>query len=137
MRAFIDTSSLIKKYIAEEGSNELDAILERIHEIIVSPICWLEINSAVKRRLQEKTLTKQQASWLQTEVKRDFNYFSKIIWNENLEQKALEIVHKYSLKTLDSLQLASGHISKSDIFLTSDKKLFATAGKELKNVEFI
>ncbi len=137
MRAFVDTSSLIKKYIVEKGSEKLDAQLEAITEIIISPIYLLEINSAIERRLLEKTLTNLQAVWIRSEIKKDFQFFSRVLWNDNLEQKALEIIHKYHLKTLDSLQLASCCLSKTDIFITSDKKLFKTAKKELKNAKFI
>lgn len=137
MRAFVDTSSLIKKYIVEEGSDKFEAQLEVITEIIISPIYLLEINSAIERRLLEKSITNQQTAWIRAEIKKDYHYLSRVLWNDNLEEKSLEIIHKYHLKTLDSLQLASVCLSKPDIFITSDKKLFKTAKKELRNVKFI
>ena len=110
MKAFIDTSSLVKKYIAEAGSNELDVFLGKVSEITVSPTCWLELNSTIARRLKEKTLTSTQAHWLKTEARKDFDYFRQVLWNENLEQKAIELIQKHHLKTLDSLQLASAFV---------------------------
>ena len=137
MKAFIDTSSLIKKYIAEKGSDEFDTTLKKISEIIVSPVYILEFHSAIQRRLKEKTLAAHQAAWLLTEAKRDFHYYSQILWGEDLQQKAIEIIQKHHLKTLDSLQLASACLSQADIFITSDQKLFQTARQELKNVKLI
>ena len=137
MRAFIDTSSLVKKYINESGAGELDTLLEGVSEIIVAPVYWLELNSAIERRRRAKTLNVQQAFWIKSEAKKDYIFFNKIIWNENFEAKGLEFIEKYHLKTLDSIQLASGCLSQADIFITSDKELFATAKKELKNVKFI
>lgn len=136
MKAFIDTSSLMKKYIVEEGSSEFDVFLEKVSEIIVSPTCRLELHSVLQRRLQEKTLLKQQVSSILAEVERDFDYFSQVLWNEKLEQEAVVKIQKYHLKTLDSLQLAAACLAKADVFMTSDKKLFAAAGKEIKNVQF-
>jgi len=60
--AFIDTSSLIKKYIQESGSDEFDSLLNKVSTIIVAPIYFLEINSAVERRLMEHSLTISQAN---------------------------------------------------------------------------
>lgn len=137
MRAFIDTSTLFKKYVDEEGADDFDQLLEKVAEIIVSPITWLEINAIIERRLREKTLTKEQALWLRKEIRRDFHFFSKILFNEDLERKSLEILQRYQLKTLDSLQLASGCLANPDIFVTSDKTLFSHARKALKNVRLI
>ena len=64
MRAFLDTSSLFKKYVEEHGSNTLDRLLQEISEIAVSPVTWIEINAVVARRLRDKSLTAQQAAWL-------------------------------------------------------------------------
>ncbi len=137
MRAFIDTSSLFKKYVAEEGSEEFASFLQKISEIVVSPTCWIEINAVLFRLVQEKKLTKKQTDWLLGEIKRDFNFFGVVLWNKQLEEKSVEIVQTHSLKTLDSIQLAAGFLAKADFFATSDKKLFGAAKKVLKNVHGI
>jgi len=136
MKAFIDTSTLFKKYVNEEGSDDFDQLLKEVIEIIVSPVTWVEMNTIIERRFREKTLTKEHVLWLRKEIRRDFNYFGKILFNENLEKKCLEIIQRYQLKTLESLQLAAGSLAKPDIFITSDKTLYSQARKELKNVCF-
>ena len=137
MKAFIDTSSLAKKYIDEDGSEVFDRFLSTVSEITVSPIYILEIHSTIERRLKEKNLTLYEAQWIRVEVKKDLHFFSQVLWNGNLEQKALNLIAKYQLKTLDSIQLAAGCLSKSDIFVTSDQKLFLIANREIKKVKLI
>lgn len=137
MKAFVDTSSLIKKYVQEKGSDQFEEQLERVGEIIVAPIYWIELNSAIERRVKEKTLSVHDASAIRREAKKDLNFFSKVIWNEALEQKAVEVIEKHWVKTLDSLQLASGILSGADLFLTSDQDLYKTAAQEIKNTKFI
>lgn len=137
MKGFLDTSSLCKKYIEEEGSEVLEKVLEQLTEVIVSPICWLEINSAFARRLHERTITYEQVVWISAEIKKDFSFFGKVLWNETLEDKSVEFIKKYNLRTLDSLQLAAGYLAKIDLFITSDKRLFSVAQRELKNVKLI
>ena len=124
-------SGLFKKYVDEEGSEDFEQLLEQVIEIIVSPVTWLEMNTVIERGYKEGTLSTEQALWLRKEIKRDFHHFSKIIFNENLEIKCIEIIQKYQLKTLDSMQLASGCLSNADIFITSDKTLFSEAQKAL------
>ncbi len=137
MRAFIDTSSLFKKYVEENGSGELDALLQKVSEIAVSPVTRLEMASVVARRLREKSLTPQQAVWLKTEMRRDFHSFHCVLWNDALEERAAELIDRYSLLTLDAIQLASGMLSKADVFATSDRRLFEQARKALDKVLYL
>ena len=137
MKAFIDTSSLLKKYIAERGSDTLEHLLIKISEIIVAPFCLLELHSAIRRLLREHYLTQDEALGLFKETKQDILYFSRIHWNDNLEQKALELIQKYQIRTLDSLQLASGCLADADVFITSDQNLYHAAKKELHNVQLL
>ena len=137
MKAFFDTSALFKKYIIERGSDDFDCLVEEISEIIVSPIYWIEFNSALNRRLTDRSLTKQQASAILRQAKEDLHYFHRVIWNESLEDEAVKLIGAHHLRSFDSVQLASGNLSDADIFVTSDKQLYKFAKKEFKNVRFI
>ncbi len=137
MKAFIDTSSLVKKYILEKGSEKLDSLLGEITEIVVSPTCLLEITSVLTRRLKEKSLTNEQADWIKSELKKDYSYFSKVIWNNDLELTGIELIYTHHLKTLDSIQLASACLAKVDLFVTSDKVLGKAAKGKIKIINFI
>lgn len=137
MRFFIDTSSLFKRYIEEQGSSELEPLFEQASEIVVSPITWIEFNAALSRRSSGQSLTPAQISWAISEAKKDFESYFRVEWNESLEDKTIELTRKLSLKTLDSIQLASGILSKADVFVTSDKKLFEEANKVIRKTQFI
>ncbi|MBN1672902.1 MAG: type II toxin-antitoxin system VapC family toxin [Kiritimatiellae bacterium] len=137
MNAFVDTSSLFKKYVEEDGSEQFDSSVRDVDELIVSPVTWVEMHSVIQRRLREKMLTRKEAGWIEQEARRDFNYFRILRWTERLEQKAVEILRNHPLKTLDSIQLASAALVAADVFLTSDRDLFRAAKKETQNAVFI
>ncbi len=137
MRAFIDTSSLFKKYVEETGSAKMEAVLKELSEITVSPVTWVEFNAVIARRLREKSLSREQSVWLRSQAHKDFQSFHRVIWNEALEKKAAELVYQFSLLTLDAIQLASGILSKADIFVTSDRRLFEEANKIMRKTLFI
>ena len=137
MRVFVDTSSLFKKYLDEPGSDTFEKVLTKATEIAISPVTWIEIHAAIERSVRNRSLPMEQAEQLRMEVKKDFAYFWCTLWNENLEEKAIEIIHKHALKTLDSVQLASAVLSESELFVTSDQKLYQEAKKIVKHVQFI
>ena len=137
MRLFVDTSSLFKKYVQESGSEAFGRILEKASELAVSPSTWIEMNNVIERRLREKHLTPEKAGWLRAEIKKDFSYFLVVVWNENLEDKAIELTHQHTLKTMDIIQLASGALSGAEIFVTSDRQLHRVAKKVIRDVHFV
>jgi uncharacterized protein len=137
LRAFIDTSSLIKKYIEEEGAEEFNSLLESVSEIIVSPVTILEVHSAVERRLRERTLKGAVAQWIEREFLADYDFFGVVEWNDELITECLRVIRKYQLRVLDGIQLAAALISRSSLFITSDKRLFEASNREIQGVKFI
>jgi predicted nucleic acid-binding protein len=137
MRAFVDTSSLFKKYVQEEGSRELEELLKEVSEVAVSPVTWIEMNAVIARRLREKSLAPKQADWLKSEIEIDFQNFCRVLWNEALEKAATDLVYQHALLTLDAIQLASGVLAEADIFVTSDRKLFKEASKFIPQARFV
>lgn len=137
MRAFIDTSSLFKKYIEESGADTFDTLLQSVTEIIIAPITLLEINSIIERRIREKSLNTSDAKWIEKEFMFDLNFYGVVEFNEMLTAECIRIIRKHQLKVLDGIQLSSAIIAKPDVFIVSDKHLFKSAIKELKQVEFV
>ncbi|MBI2093277.1 MAG: type II toxin-antitoxin system VapC family toxin [Candidatus Omnitrophica bacterium] len=137
MRAFVDTSSLFKRYVEERGSTEFDRLLQDATEIAVSPITRIEMNAVIGRRLRERSLTPEQATRLRSETEKDFQSFHRVIWSETLEKEATKLVYQYPLSTLDAIQLASGILSEADLFVTSDHGLFKEARKEVRKTMFL
>lgn len=137
MVAFIDTSTLVKKYVEEQGSDKLSELLEEIREIIVAPTYLIEFHSALRQKGALKELSPKQADWLLSEARRDLRYFVSVKWNEELEQQACRLVTAYGLKSLDAVQLGAAVLARPELLLTSDRALYAAAKIELKAVKFV
>ena len=60
MKVYMDTSSLLKLYHAEDGTDELDNFLEDhlIEGIFLSEISKIEFDSAVWKKVRMKELVK-------------------------------------------------------------------------------
>lgn len=137
MKAFIDTSSLIKRYIEEGNYTELDDYLESASELIISPITTLEFHSIIERKLRDKSMSPKEAQFLEQQFKIDLNYIGIVQWNSHIESAAQKLIRSHQLKALDAIQLAAGKLSGVDLFITSDKKLFLSAEKEIIHTVYI
>lgn len=125
MNAFIDTSSLFKRYVVEEGTDALERLLEDIDEIIISPTCVIELHATLTRCLRQERITCQEEKCIVREFEKDREFFHTVIWNHALEDQAIRIIKRHALKTLDAIQLAAAESARADLFITSDKQLYA------------
>ncbi len=137
MNAFIDTSSLFKKYVKESNSEKFDKIIQKLNGIVVSPTTLIELHKSVQNRLKGRLITEDESRGILNEIARDYPFFQVVEWSGVLEKTAIYLVNKYDLKTLDSIQLSCAIISAADQFITSDIQLSKAAEKEIKRVLFV
>lgn len=112
MKIFLDTSSLIKLYHPEIGTIELDKIFAEnaINEIFLSDITKIEFASAIWKKVRTNDLTVDEANDLISSFNNDYEKFTFIEVDKELVLFAQNLVSKYGVKglrTLDSIQLAS------------------------------
>jgi len=104
---FFDTSALIKRYIAESGSEKVDDLFKTASQIIISPVTKVEIYSTINRLRSENTISKNDYSRLNKEIQYDIKFFKVLSFNQEIESLSVYLIEKHQLKTLDSIQLAS------------------------------
>lgn len=129
---FFDTSALIKRYIAETGSERVDDLFKAASQIIISPITKIEIYSTIYRLKSKNAISEEDYSRLNEEIQYDFRYFKVLSFNQEIELQSIYLIERHQLKTLDSIQLASC-ISQRDFvasFIVSDKRLKQAAENE-------
>lgn len=137
MNAFIDTSSLFKKYVKESNSEKFDKIIQKLDEIVVSPTTLIELHKSVQYRLKGRLITEDESRGILSEIVRDYPFFQIVEWSSVLEKTAIYLVNKYDLRALDSIQLSCAIISAADQFITSDIQLSKAAEEEIKRVLFV
>lgn len=137
MRVFIDTSSLIKKYVEESGREKLIEIMDKASEIIVSPVTYIETVNVISRICDNLKLSSRQKVKIKQVIDIDFGYFIKIDLNSELEHIAHRCSEKHLMKALDLIQLSAAIVAKPSLFVTSDKRLFKISEKELEKRDFI
>ena len=143
MNIFFDTSSLFKLYHYEIGSSQLIKLLNKYpnYNIYLSEITLVEIYSAVLKKVRTGDLSLEDSTEFLIVVDQDFNNSSFIKLDFKLLQTSQQLIIKYGLKglrSLDSIQLASAIAVKSsvDLVLTSDSTLKSIFIEEGFNCEY-
>ena len=131
---FLDTSALVKRYHSEKGTDEIDKIFsEDDKAVVISSICITEMVSAMNRKKEDKTISKDD---LDASLSRFFQDAIKEFLILELDyghiKDSIALVLKHGLRTLDALQLAValGLKEAKPVFVCADKKLVAVAEKE-------
>ncbi len=129
MKVFLDSSSLVKLYHSEKGSDIVqDSLLKNVEAIFLSDIAILEFRSAIWKKVREGTIDEEIAKEVVSCFQDDFNNYQWVKLQFDIIEIASKLLMKYGskgLRTLDSLQLASALTLKDDdcLFLTSDNLL--------------
>lgn len=137
MRIFMDTSAYAKRFIYEPGSDEIDNILFHASELGISLICVPELLSAMNRKLREKIISRSQYSEIKSSFTEEINDIDIIQLTDEVIKKAVMLLEKNVLRTLDAIHIACAYEWDADMFLTSDKRQIKAAKKELKKVKLI
>lgn len=132
MNLYFDTSALIKYFIIEKGSDKVDALMNKADNVFVSAITEIETFSTFKRLLIEKAIDANDYKILINEFETDYQFYTHINFDELISKNAKELIEKYQLKTLDSIQLGTAILLKDDIdfFVACDVKLLKSGKKE-------
>ncbi|MGB9777142.1 MAG: type II toxin-antitoxin system VapC family toxin [Anaerolineae bacterium] len=111
---YLDTSALVKLYVAETGSAWMEsiAVLETGHLLLTSRITSVEVTSALARRWREGTLAhRDYADALQAFRYDLLTRYRLVEVDETVSNLAMDLVDRYPLRAYDGLQLASALVA--------------------------
>jgi len=137
MKIFLDTSSLIKLYHYEQGTDSLDRLFEdySISRICLSELAKVEFDSAIWKKVRTGELTHDEAESLIGSFEADYDKYFFVELDSEIVNSSRNMISKFGaqgLRTLDSIQLASVLKVRTGLsyFLTADDLLRKLAEKE-------
>ena len=104
---YLDTSSLVKRYVFEEGSDEVDALIAGADAIATSVVAYPELRSAVARLRRARRLTSAQHAAIRRGVDVDWAAYVLIDVTPELGHEAGELAERHALRGFDAVHLAS------------------------------
>ena len=107
MIAYLDTSSLVKLYVEEEGSSSVRKLVERAELVATSVVACAEARAALARQRREGGLTSAGYDRAKNDFEQDWPRYLTIEVSEAVYRSAGDLAEKHHLRGFDSLHLAS------------------------------
>ena len=107
MTLYLDTSSAIKLYVSEAGSDEVRTLAEDAVVVATSVVTYAEACTALARLRRERALTAADFRSAKREFERQWPSFLTLDATEALCRTAGELAELYRLRGFDSVHLAS------------------------------
>ena len=122
MRVAIDTSALIKRYIAIQGGEELAALLADATSLHIAPHCRVEMHSAFNRLRLTKQMSAAASRAALAEFEQDLADLQVTPWSAEIENAAIKILPNSNLRAMDALHVAAALAVGAEQFITSDER---------------
>lgn len=127
MIVYLDTSSLVRVYVDEEGSRGVVELIDKSMAAATSMVAYAESRAAFARRMREGAFTKTGYKKLVLSFERDWINYVQVKVTQELIQLAGNLAEKHALRDFDAIHLASAAmLTKSGVpivFSCHDEKL--------------
>jgi len=127
MRIFFDSSAFAKRYVREQGTDQVLALCDQATELCLSGIALVEIISAFCRLRREDRISSDQYRQIKALLLADIT--DAAISDLTPEVIRLSIISLESnvLRGMDALHIGSALALKADMFVTADTRQHAAA----------
>ena len=107
MTLYVDTSSLVKLYIDEVGSDRVRTLVGRADLVVTSSITYAEVRSTLARCHREKRATTAEYAAMKRRFRQDWSTFLSIATNDVLVGDAGDLAEQHALYGCDAIHLAA------------------------------
>jgi uncharacterized protein len=130
MRVFFDTSALTKRYVEEEGSEQVRTLCAEADALGVSVLVVPELISTLCRLVREGRLSSGDYQILKSAVQTDLSDADLCDLSQGAFEQALRCLELHPLRALDALHVGSALVYQPDLFVSADRRQAEAAGRE-------
>ncbi len=132
---YFDSSVLVKRYIEEEGSDKVNALLEERSIAAASRLAYPETLAAITRRHKAGEIETGDLERIKKAFRDDRMSLAVVEIHNEVFQFIDEVIAKHALKGTDSIHLSTAlwlkKATKADVvFVASDRELLKAAKSE-------
>ncbi len=132
MILYLDTSALIKRYIREDGSDEVEKRVQKAAVIGSATITRAEVAAAFAKAVRIGLIKRETAQRDLETFRQDWADYERLDVNEVVVARADALAWQHGLRGYDAVQLATAlmwhETLESDVtFATYDKELWSMA----------
>lgn len=107
MTLYLDTSSLVKLYVTEPGSDEVRKLVDQAAVIATSAIAYTETRAALARRRREGALRGSAFAAVKKAFETEWSSYLSVEITHELCREAGQLAEHYRLRAYDSVHLAA------------------------------
>jgi predicted nucleic acid-binding protein len=130
MRAFFDTSALTKRYVEEEGSEQVRSLCAEADSLGVSVLVLPELISTLCRLVRENRLSSEDYQSLKSAVLADLSDADLCDLSQETFEQTLHCLERHPLRTLDALHVGAALVYQPDVFISADRRQAEAASRE-------
>lgn len=132
---YLDTSALIKRFVAERGSSLVRTIVARPGSVATAKIAYAEVYAALTRKRREGHLLHGQYALACRQFEGDWRAYIRVDMRDEILLLARDLIQRHPLRGFDAIHLASALILKSALgeaitFAAADERLLQAAAAE-------
>jgi len=132
---YLDTSALVKRFVSEAGSREVQTLLTRGEPVASASIAYAELYSGLTRRHREGGLSQLQYRRACRHFETDWMAFIKVDLGGEILSSARALIQRHALRAFDAIHLASAlglqaAVNEPVTFMASDARLLRAATGE-------
>ncbi|MDI6715970.1 MAG: type II toxin-antitoxin system VapC family toxin [Actinomycetota bacterium] len=137
MKLLVDSSALVKRYVLEDGSENVNHLLSHASQLGICIILVPEIVSALNRRLREGILTSNNYRRIKMQLLNDVNDATVLHITSAVIAHSVKLLERNKLRTLDALHIACALEWKADVFVTADRRQLTAAANAGLQTKYI
>jgi uncharacterized protein len=137
--SYLDTSSLVKLYVLEDGTQEVRSLIADSSVVATSAIAYAEARAAFARRAREGSLSRREHGRAKADLESDWSLFLSLEVTAPIARHAGDLAERHALRGFDALHLATylalvaRMAGERHRFSCFDARLSAAAGTEARS----
>ena len=132
MTLYLDASALVKRYVRERGSDDVNALMTAAVAVATSLVSRAEVAAALARAVRGRVLDEDAGQRARRKFKQDWADLARVPVTEALAARADSLAWSHGLRGYDAVQLAAAltwreAVGLEVVLATFDRELWRAA----------
>ena len=129
---YLDTSALVKCYIAEDGSDDVIALMADAAAVATSLVTRTEVAAALAKAVRDDRVDEDEAQRAHRKFLREWADFGRVPITDALVERADALAWEHGLRAYDSVQLAAALACEDMVGALGVDVVLATFDRQLR-----
>lgn len=129
---YLDTSALVKCYIAEDGSDDVIALMADAAAVATSLVTRTEVAAALSKAVRDDRVDEDEAQRAHRKFLQEWPDFGRVPVTDALVERADALAWEHGLRAYDSVQLAAALACEDMVGALGVDVVLATFDRQLR-----